>query len=149
MFQPKDPGFAARLTAAIPRQPTMKTLGFTVVSIAAGEVVLAMPLNLAFTQEYGFLHGGIVTVGLDGAAGYATFSLLPADAAIVTIELKTSFLAPAKGERFIFEGHVIKSGRSLTFCEAKGFAEERGQRKLIATMTATMITVTGRKGTAV
>ncbi|MEM6277441.1 MAG: PaaI family thioesterase, partial [Pseudomonadota bacterium] len=65
--------------------------------------------------------------------------LMEADAEVLTVEFKTSLLAPAAGEQFRFEGQVIRAGRTLLFTE--GRAEADG--KLIATMTATMMAVKG------
>jgi acyl-coenzyme A thioesterase PaaI-like protein len=58
-----------------------------------------------------------VTTALDSARGYAAFSLLPAEAAVLTVEFKTNLLAPASGERFRFLGRVIKPGRTITVCD--------------------------------
>jgi acyl-coenzyme A thioesterase PaaI-like protein len=68
------------------------------------------------------------------------------DAAVLTVEFKTNLLAPAKGQRFIFIGEVLKPGRTLTVAEAKAFAVEGEDKKLIATMTATLMAITGREG---
>jgi len=68
------------------------------------------------------------------------------DAAVLTVEFKTNLMSPARGESFLFKGTVIKPGRSLTFAEAKAYAVNGGQEKLIATMSATMMAVVGRDG---
>lgn len=99
-FQPKDPAFAARVASSFARQQAMASFGITIASVEPGEVVLTMPFNAVFTQQHGFMHAGIMTAGLDTACGYAAFSLMPADAAVLTVEFKTNLLAPAKGERF-------------------------------------------------
>ena len=57
-----------------------------------------MPYREAFTQQHGFMHAGIIATALDSACGYAAFSLMPADAEVLTVEFKTNLLAPAKGE---------------------------------------------------
>ncbi len=41
---------------------------------------------------------------------------------------------------------VIKSGRTLTLSQAEVFAETDGREKLIAYLTATLMTVEGRDG---
>jgi acyl-coenzyme A thioesterase PaaI-like protein len=68
------------------------------------------------------------------------------DAAVLTVEFKTNLLAPAQGETFLFVAEVVKPGRTLTVCEAKAYALRGDARKLIATMTGTLIAVTGREG---
>jgi uncharacterized protein (TIGR00369 family) len=85
------------------------------------------------------MHAGIIATVLDNACGCATFSLMPDDAAILTVEFKTNLLAPGRGERFIFRGKVVKPGRTITVCEAQAFAVDGGEEKLIATMTGTLM----------
>ncbi len=145
-FEPKDPDFQARVAASFQRQTAMASLGVTLERVEAGEVELAMPYNAAFTQQHGFIHAGIMATALDSACGYAAFSLMPAEAAVLTIEFKTNLLAPAKGERFTFHGRVIKPGRTITVCEAQAFAHEGGASRLVATMTATLMAIIGRDG---
>ena len=145
-FEPKDPDFDARVRASFARQAVMTTLGVSILRLEAGKIELAMPYNPAFTQQHGFVHAGIMATGLDGACGYAGFSLMPAEAAVLTIEFKTNLLAPAKGELFTFHGHVVKPGRTVTVCEAQAFAHEEGASRLVASMTATLMAIVGRDG---
>jgi uncharacterized protein (TIGR00369 family) len=147
-FEPKDPDFRARIAASFTRQTAMATLGVTLERVEAGEVELAMPYSAALTQQHGFIHAGIMATALDSACGYAGFSLMPAEAAILTIEFKTNLLAPAKGERFTFIGRVLKPGRTVTFCEAQGFAHDGAGAKLVATMTASLMAIIGRESVA-
>jgi len=123
-FQPKDPNFADRVRASFARQRMMQTLGVEITRLAPGEIELAMPYEAAFTQQHGFIHAGIMATVLDSACGYAAFSLMPTDAAVLTVEFKTNLLAPAKGERFLFRAHVVKPGRTLTVCDGQAFALE-------------------------
>jgi len=82
---------------------------------------------------------------LDTACGYAAFSLMPADAAVLTVEFKTNLLAPAKGERFLFRARVVKPGRTLTVCDGQAFAlENAGDERLVATMNGTLMALYDR-----
>ena len=45
-------------------------------------------------------------------------------------------------------GRVVKAGRTLTLAQAEVFSESRGEEKLIALLTATLMTVEGRDGVA-
>ncbi len=105
-----------------------------------------MPFAPEFTQQHGFLHAGTVATVLDSACGYAAFTLMAPDAAVLSIEFKANFLAPAKGESFRFLGKVVKAGRTVTVCEAQAFGCAGREEKLIATMTATLMAVAGRAG---
>jgi uncharacterized protein (TIGR00369 family) len=144
-FDPHDPAFRDRVRASFARQRVMQTLDITIVRLDPGEIDLSMPYEAAYTQQHGFVHAGIMAVGMDSACGYAALSLMPADVAVLTVEFKTNLLAPAEGERFAFQARVIKPGRTLTVCEAQAFAERAdGQRRLVATMTGTLMAVHGR-----
>ncbi|MBR0810193.1 MULTISPECIES: PaaI family thioesterase [Bradyrhizobium] len=143
-FEPKNPGYRAAAIALFDGQPAMRTLGIVIVRLAPGEVELAMLHSPAFTQQNGFVHAGIITAGLDNACGVAAFTLMPSEADILTVEFKTTLLAPARGERFVFKAEVVKPGRTLTFCEAKAFAEHEGKTALIATMTGTLMAMVPR-----
>src|ERR1700678_3864321 len=118
-FEPKDPNFAERVRTSFGRQKVMATLGITIDELRAGEIVLRMPYHASYTQQHGFMHAGIISTALDSSCGYAAFTLMPPDAAVLTVEFKTNLLAPAKGDRFVFRAQVIKPGRTLTICEAR------------------------------
>jgi uncharacterized protein (TIGR00369 family) len=105
-----------------------------------------MAYDAAYSQQHGFTHAGIISAALDSACGYAAFSLMAPDAAVLTVEFKTNLLAPASGERFLFRAHVVKPGRTLTVCEAQAFAVTDKGERLIATMTGTLMAVYGRQG---
>ncbi|WP_128923301.1 PaaI family thioesterase [Bradyrhizobium guangxiense] len=143
-FEPRNPGYRAAAVAMFDGQPAMRTLGVVIVRFGPGEAELAMLHSPEFTQQNGFIHAGIVTAGLDNACGVAAFTLMPCEADILTVEFKTTLLAPARGERFVFKAEVVKPGRTLTFCEAKAFAEHEGKSTLIATMTGTLMAMLPR-----
>jgi acyl-coenzyme A thioesterase PaaI-like protein len=65
---------------------------------------------------------------------------------VLTAEYKINLLAPATGERIVARGSVVKAGRTLTLAQADVFALNGGKEKLIAHLTATMMTITGRDG---
>jgi uncharacterized protein (TIGR00369 family) len=143
-FVPKAVDFEGRVANSFARQAALQTMGAELVSVEPGMVVMSMMHDARFTQQHGFLHAGVTTTVLDTACGYAAFSLMPENAGVLTIELKANLLAPAKGERYEFEGAVVKPGRTVTFCEGQAYAVNGVERKLVATLTATMITVTDR-----
>ena len=144
-FEPQDPDFAARVRASFDRQEAMKTIGASLTQVEAGVVHIELPWAQPLTQQHGFLHAGMVATALDSACGYCAFTLMTADAAVLTIEYKINLLAPAKGERFRMEGLVVKPGRTITVAEGKAYAIDGGKEKLIATMGCTLMAVVGRE----
>jgi uncharacterized protein (TIGR00369 family) len=71
---------------------------------------------------------------------------MPPGAGVLTTEFKINLLAPAKGDRIVAIGKVVKSGRTLTLAQTEVFAESNGKSKLIALLTATLMAVQGRDG---
>lgn len=145
-LEPKDPEYQARVRASFDRQQAMRTLGIEIARLEPGEIELTMPYSPAYTQQHGFVHAGVIATALDSACGYAAFSLMPGDAAVLTVEFKVNLLAPAKGERFVFRSRVVKPGRTITVCDAQAVAVDAGAEKLVATMTGTMMAVFDREG---
>ena len=143
-FQPADPEFEARVRASFDRQTAMATIGASLVRASPGEVVIELPYAAHLTQQHGFLHGGIVGAALDSACGYAGSTLMPAEVGVLSIEYKINFVAPARGQTFRMVGTVVKPGRTITVVEGRAFAIDEGREKLVATMSATLMAVTGR-----
>ena len=69
--------------------------------VEPGSVEIVLPYRADLTQQHGFIHAGIAATFLDTACGYAAFSLMPADVAVLTVEYKINLLRPAKGERLV------------------------------------------------
>lgn len=145
-FEPQDPGYAERVRASFAQQGAMHTIGAELAELAPGRAVIALAWQQGLTQQHGFLHAGIVATALDSACGYAASTLMPAEAGVLTIEYKINLLAPAQGQRFRMEGVVVKPGRTITVAEGRALAFDEGREKLVATMTATLMTITGRAG---
>ena len=142
---PPDPNYEARVRASFAKQNAMATLGAEMTSIVPGVCEIEMAFNAAFAQQHGFLHAGAISTVLDSACGYAAFSLMPEDAAVLTIEFKVNLLSPGKGERFLFRGAVTKPGRTILVTDGQAFAlTPDGEPKLTATMTATMMSIRDR-----
>jgi uncharacterized protein (TIGR00369 family) len=141
---PQAPDFARRVADSFARQGAMATIGARLARVAPGEVEIELDFQENLTQQDGFVHGGIIAAILDSACGYAAYSLMPPDAAVLTVEYKVNFLLPARGERFRARGAVVKTGQTLSVCTGEAYAVDARGEKLIATMTATMITARGR-----
>jgi len=144
-FIPRYDAFESKVRDSFNRQEVMKTVNASIISVKPGQVELEfLPLS-SLTQQHGFIHAGIVSTVLDSACGYAAFSLMEKDSAVLTIEFKVNLLSPAKGDKFIAIGTVKKSGRTITVAEGELFAFTGEQKKLVATMTGTIMSVVDRE----
>jgi len=143
-FEPRDPEFESKVRSSFAKQAAMQTLGAVMGKIEPGQVEIEMPFQAHLTQQHGFIHGGIVTSILDSACGYAAFSLSAPDSAVLTVEYKVNFVAPAKGERLVARGQVLRPGASITVCKGDVVAYDSGEEKLVTTMLMTMMILPNR-----
>jgi uncharacterized protein (TIGR00369 family) len=140
MNAPADPQFASRIRDSFARQKAMALIGASLATVGAGVVEIALPYRDDLTQQKGFIHGGIIGMIADSAAGYAAYSLMPADCTLVTTEYKINLLASATSS-LIARGEVVKAGRTLTVARAEVYADDRTH---IATMQQTLMMLSGR-----
>jgi uncharacterized protein (TIGR00369 family) len=134
----------ARVRASFGRQAMMTTLGAELVSVDRGRVELAISHDDRFTQQHGFMHAGAVAAVLDSACGYAAFSVMPAEAAVLTAAYSINLLAPAAGQRFVMTGTVVRAGRTLVVCRGEAFVA--GAAVPFTVMQATMTALYNRPG---
>ena len=142
-FQISDPAYAARVRGCFDDQALMRTLGARLSRLEPGEADIAFAFDDALTQQNGFLHAGIATALVDTACGLAAYTLMPADADVLSVEFKVNLLRPAVGERFLACGRVIKPGSTLVVTQGELLAWPRadtdGDGQPVAIMQATMI----------
>ena len=131
--------FEQKVRESFGRQALMATIGAELVSVTPGAVEIRLPFHQKLTQQDGFLHAGVVTSILDSACGYAALSMAPENAEVLSVDFKVNLLSPAVGEFFAARAQVKRAGRTLTVCTADGFALNKGNEKLIATMQATIM----------
>ncbi len=143
-FEPRDPRFEQRVRESYARQRLLTLLGASLERVAPGEVNIRLPFHPDLAQQHGFMHAGAMTTIVDTACGYAALTLMPPEAAVLTVEFKVNLLAPGEGEAVVARARVLKPGRTLTVVRGDVFAVQRGEEKLVATMLATMMAVQGR-----
>jgi uncharacterized protein (TIGR00369 family) len=141
---PPDPDYAARVRASFDRQKAMHLIGARMTGIGPGVCTIELPYRDDLTQQHGYVHGGIVSMIVDSAGGYAAFTLFPTDASILTIEYKLNLVAPASGERLVAEASVVKPGRTLVITRGEVYAERAGARTLCAVMQQTLMVMAGK-----
>lgn len=142
-FTPRDPSYEARVRASFDAQPMMASLGAEIAGLGPGWIDLEFPHRVEFTQQDGYLHAGAIAAVLDSACGYAAFSLMPADSAVLTAEYKINLLRPARADRYLVSARVVKPGRTLTV--SQGTAVAAGASDPIAIMTGTLVAVAGSR----
>jgi uncharacterized protein (TIGR00369 family) len=108
----REPGFDS--------VPVNRMLGFTLRAHSPAGATVAFTPTPAMAQEYGVLHGGLVTALADTACVYALHPFLAADERMTSIELKVNFLAGARPERgeIVATSTVVRRGRTIAVVSA-------------------------------
>ena len=130
-----------RIQTSFDRQAMMQTFGARLDEVARGRVALSAPILPGSRQQQGFAHAAL-TFGLgDSAAGYAALTTLPEDSEVVTAEIKINLTAPARGDRLVARGQVIKPGRRLIVVTSEVVSLSNGEETLVAILQGTMVPV--------
>ena len=144
MTRISDPHFAERVRASFDRQNAMALIQASLPVIEHGRTEIHLPHWPGVEQQHGFVHGGVVGMIADSAAGYAAMSMVPASASVLTVEYKLNLVAPADGEKLIARGKVVRPGRTLIVTQAEVFAVKGGAETLCALMQQTIMVMHGK-----
>jgi len=113
--------------------PFIQELGVEFISAGDGRSVVALNLEPWHLNSWSVAHGGVLMSLLDVAMAVAGRSLNPSAGGGVTVEMKTSFLQPAKaGSRLIVSGHAFHRSTTMAFCE--GEARDADDRLIAKSM---------------
>lgn len=144
MTATSDPHFAERVRASFDRQNAMHLIQATLPVVEQGRTEIHLPHWQGVEQQHGFVHGGVVGMIADSAAGYAAMTMVPASASVLTVEFKMNLMAPADGEKLIARGMVVRAGRTLIVTQAEVFAVKDGKETLCALMQQTIMVMHGK-----
>lgn len=98
--------------------PFCSFLGIEAYINAEGQTVIAVELRPDLMNSHQAAHGGVIMSLLDVAMTRAAAMSSGHKGAGVTSDFSVQFLSQAKG-RIVAVGKVLRSGRSLIFCEAE------------------------------
>jgi uncharacterized protein (TIGR00369 family) len=144
MSRISDPHFAERVHASFAKQHAMDLIHATLPVVEHGRTEIHLPHWSGVEQQHGFVHGGVVGMIADSAAGYAAMTMVPASASVLTVEYKMNLVAPADGEKLIARGKVVRPGKTLIVTQAEVFAVKNDEEKLCALMQQTIMVMHGK-----
>ncbi|GIJ69632.1 PaaI family thioesterase [Virgisporangium ochraceum] len=116
--------------------PAARTLGWHLEEVdpAAGTIRVAFEAAPEFRNPMGNIQGGFLAAMLDDTLGPALVATLEPTQFAPTLELKVSFLRPARPGRLVGTGRVVHRGGTIAFLEGD-LRDPEG--KVVATATAT------------
>lgn len=102
--------------------PFVELLGFELVRFEDGHSELAYDPRAEHHNSFSVVHGGAVMTLLDVAMATAARSA-DKDMGVVTIEMKTTFMQPARG-KLLAKGRLMHRTATMAFTEASIFDAE-------------------------
>lgn len=122
--------------------PINQFLGLELRASSPEGATIALAPRAEFGQEYGVIHGGVLSTLADTAAVYALHPFLNAGERMTSIEFKVNFLAPAMtaGGEVIATSKVAKRGRTIAVVHV----DVRQGSTLVLTGLFTYIIVAGK-----
>jgi uncharacterized protein (TIGR00369 family) len=123
----------------LPLNPMAETLGYDVVDVSKGRVVVAAEPHAKHRNPFGTVHGGLAATLLDSCMGLAVLSTLEKGFAQVTLEFKISLVRPITPHTGLVKakGTVISCGRRVG--TAEGSLTDREGRTLAHGTTTCLI----------
>jgi uncharacterized protein (TIGR00369 family) len=89
--------FLRKLAAGeIAGSPMVAAMGFRLVEVDEGRVVITAQLDERYNNGIGIVHGGYAATLLDSAMGSAVNSMMPAGRVMTTLEMKVNYVRPLR-----------------------------------------------------
>jgi uncharacterized protein (TIGR00369 family) len=99
-----------------------------------GRFTVAFEARRDFCNLIGSVQGGMLTAMLDLAMSFATLCTLENGFVVPSLEMKTSFIAPARPGTITGEGALLRRGRTIAFMEGR-LLDDGGNLLTVASAT--------------
>ncbi|WP_405877798.1 MULTISPECIES: PaaI family thioesterase [unclassified Streptomyces] len=99
------------------QQPFSRLLGARVTEFGDGEATLELDIREELLQQYGFVHGGVLSYAADNTLTLAAGTVV--GTGLITSGFTIDYLRPATGETLRAHAQVVRAGRTrvVTRCD--------------------------------
>jgi uncharacterized protein (TIGR00369 family) len=136
-----NPAYLTELYQVVNSSPFPRHLPMRIVSMDLDGARIELDIADCHLQPFGIVHGGVIATLIDTATFWAGFGALPADCGLVNVDLKLNYLQAVSSGRLVAEGRSIRSGRTLSYTEAR-VIDETGS--LVAHGASTLMNLPGK-----
>lgn len=137
MLKP-NPLFIEEIRESVKDSPFPAHMSMQLTAMDLDSATVEMEIGEKHLQPFGLVHGGVVATLIDTATFWAVFMRIPEDAGLVNVDLKLNYLSSVTRGLLKAEGTAIKSGRQISYSEAKVVD---GEGRLVAHGTSTLLTL--------
>ncbi len=136
-----NPRYTENLINTVNTSPFPSHMAMRLVKIEVDSAEMALQTSNCHLQPYGIVHGGVLATLIDSVTFWAVFLRIPEEDGLVNIDLKLNYLKPVIDQPLIAKGYAIRSGKSISYAEAKVYSPAG---ELFAHGTSTLMVVTGK-----
>jgi len=136
-----NPEYSREIINIVNSSPYPSHMSMRIMSLELDRATVSLDIGNCHLQPYGIVHGGVISTLIDTATFWSVFIRIPEDCGLVNIDLKLNYLQAVETGRLITEGYAIRSGRSISYAEAKVFNKDN---ELIAHGTSTLKILPGK-----
>lgn len=116
-------------------QPFSQLLGTKVLHVEDGLVELQLEITNKLTQNYGYVHGGVISYLADNCLIFAGGSRL---GECVTVEYKINYIKPVTHSKLLARASILHATNRQAVCECKVFVINDSEETLIAVSMGTI-----------
>lgn len=118
------------------RSPAGNWLELRLEAIQRGQASISILVRKEMCNPYGNIHGGMMSLLIDEAIGWAVVSL-ESEQHYTSLNLNVDFLyAAPEGERITATANIVRQGKKIIHCEVHVFNSEKA---LLAKATSNLI----------
>ncbi len=136
-----NPEYSLEIINIVNSSPYPSHMSMRLISVELDRATVELEIGNCHLQPYGIVHGGVLSTLIDTATFWSVFMRIPEDCGLVNIDLKLNYLQAVTAGKLITEGYAIRSGRSISYAEAKVFNEDN---ELIVHGTSTLKILPGK-----
>lgn len=121
----------------VPKPPDLETLSWHLLALDAdaGTIQVSFDAGPHLRDAFGIIQGGFVAAMLDCAMAQALAATLEQNGFAPVLDMNVSFIAPARGGRFVATGRIVQKEPAIAFL-AGDLRDEDDQ--LVAAATSTL-----------
>ncbi len=119
-------------------QPFSLWIGSELDQLSNGFAQLSLVISESLEQNYGYVHGGVISYLADNSLTFAGATIL---GHCVTSEFKINYLKPARGEKLIATAQVISAGVRQTVCDCRIHVVQGTEKLLVAAAQGTIVKI--------
>lgn len=131
--------------ATLAAQPFSRLIGAELTACSEEGIEIRLKVREELRQQYGFVHGGVLSYLADNALTFAGGISLKKQ--VVTSEMKLNYIRPATGTELISRAKSISCGRTQAVVRCEIYSVEGDTERLCAAAQGT-ITVAGNRDAA-